>query len=66
MLPGGLRIGPGSNDTNFRDYGRPLTNMAFFKYLGRLLTATDYNWPAVVTNLRKAWRKWDWISWILV
>ena len=29
-----------------------------FKYLGRILTTSDNNWPAVVANLRKARRDW--------
>ena len=29
-----------------------------FKYLERVLTASDNDWPEVVNNLRKARRKW--------
>ena len=36
--------------------------MAAFKYLGRILMATDYNLPEVVANLRKARKRWAWIS----
>ena len=29
-----------------------------FKYLGRVLTAEENDWPAVVRNLRRARQKW--------
>ena len=29
-----------------------------FRYLGRLLTATDDDWPAVAGNIKKARRSW--------
>ena len=29
-----------------------------FNYLGRVLTASDDDWPAVVGNLRKARKRW--------
>ena len=29
-----------------------------FKYLGRVLLAVDYDWPAVIQNLMKAWEVW--------
>ena len=35
------------------DYGRPLERLLSFKYLMRLLTATDDNWKAIIENLRK-------------
>ena len=50
----------------FQAYGRPLEAVASFKYLGRVLTASDYDWTAVVSNLRKARRKWARFSRILV
>ena len=31
-----------------QDYGRPLDTVTYFKYFGRILTALDDNWPAVV------------------
>ena len=36
--------------------------MSEIKYLGRVLTATDDDWPAVVGNLRKARRSWGRLS----
>ena len=49
----------------FRAYGRPLEAVSEFKYLGRLLTASDYDWPEVVGNLRKAQMWWLRMSRIL-
>ena len=37
-----------------------------FKYLVRVLTALDYDWPVVVGNIRKVQTKWDMLSRILV
>ena len=45
-------------EINFRSYGCPLTNVADFKFLGRILMATYYYWPEVVANLRKSMNKW--------
>ena len=39
---------------DFQAYGRPLDLVPEFKYLGRMLTASDNNWTVVVVNLRKA------------
>ena len=35
-------------------YGRPLAMVTSFKYLGRVLTLVDFNWPEVIGNLCKA------------
>ena len=42
----------------FQAHGRTLVAVAEFKYLGRVLTASDENWLEVVDNLRKAWKRW--------
>ena len=42
----------------FQAYRRPLETVTAFKYLGRVLTAYDYDWPEVVDNIRKAWSRW--------
>ena len=39
--------------------------MTPLKHLGRVLTAYDNDWPVVVTNMRKARRKWGRFSRIL-
>ena len=36
-----------------------------FRYLGRLLTATDNEWPAVAGNTRKAWVSWGRLARVL-
>ena len=52
-------------ETVFWAYGRPLTIVAAFKYLGRILPSTYNNWTVVVSNLRKARKKWAQMSRIL-
>ena len=42
----------------FEAYGVPIKSVSEFKYLGRILMATDKDWPAVVRNLGKARRSW--------
>ena len=39
--------------------------MLAFKYLGRVMTVGDNNWPAVAGNLSKARKSWGRLSWIL-
>ena len=39
--------------------------MTEFKYLGRVLTAGDDDWPAVVGNLGKARKSWGWLDRVL-
>ena len=46
-------------------YGVPLSQVTSFKYLGQVLAAEDNDWPAVVRNLRRARKKWVWITWVL-
>ena len=38
----------------FEAYRKPLETVLTFKYLGRLMTAGDYDWPEVAGNLVKA------------
>ena len=42
----------------FHAYGQPMEAVSKFRYLGRLLTATDDDWPAVAGNIKKARRSW--------
>ena len=42
----------------FHAYGKPMEVVSEFRYLGRLLTATDDDWPAVAGNIKKAWVSW--------
>ena len=47
-------------------YGAPIEIVTEFKYLGRILTATENDWPALVGNLSKARRSWGRLSQVLV
>ena len=38
----------------FQDYSKPIKTVISFKYLGRIITASDNIYLAVVGNLRKA------------
>ena len=42
----------------FSAYGRPIQMVTSFRYLGRVISAADDNWPAVVWNLAKARAVW--------
>ena len=39
--------------------------MSGFRYLGRLLTAKDDDWPAVAGNIKKARRSWGRLAKVL-
>ena len=47
-----------STERAFESYGKALEMVSSFKYLGRVMTAGDNNWPAVVGNLVKARKSW--------
>ena len=42
----------------FHAYGKQMREVTEFRYLGRVLTATDDDWPAVAGNIRKARVSW--------
>ena len=42
----------------FHAYGKSMETVLEFRYLGRLLTATDDDWPAVAGNIKKARLSW--------
>ena len=46
-------------------YGLPLTEVSSFKYLGRVLSASDDDWPAVIWNLRRVRQKWVYLSQVI-
>ena len=46
----------------FEAYGAPIESVIEFKYLGRILTATDNDWPVLVRNLGKVRRSWGRLS----
>ena len=49
----------------FSAYGCTLEMVPYFKYLGRVLLAADYYWPAVIRNLMKARVVWRGMTQIL-
>ena len=55
-----------NSERAFRAYGQPMEAVTEFRYLGRILTATDDDWPAVAGNTKKARRIWGQIAKVLV
>ena len=49
----------------FEVYRTQLKTVPSFKYLGRILTAGDDNWPEVEENLGKAQKSWGRLKRIL-
>ena len=47
-----------SMELYFQVYGRQLTLVSLFKYLGQVLTASDNDWTVLMGNLRKACMNW--------
>ena len=54
-----------SSERAFEAYREPIKKVLAFKYLGRVLTAGDNNWLAVVGNMGKARRSSGWLSQVL-
>ena len=49
----------------FHAYGKPMEAVSEFRYLGRLLTATDDDWPEVAGNIQKARVIWGRLARVL-
>ena len=49
----------------FHAYGKPIKAVSEFRYLRRLLTATDDDWLAVAGNIRKARASWGCLARVL-
>ena len=49
----------------FEVYGEQLQTVPRFKYLGRILTEGDDDWPEVAGNLAKARKSWGRLQRIL-
>ena len=47
-----------STEMAFEVYGEQLQTVPSFKYLGRIMTEGDDDWPAVAGNLGKARKIW--------
>ena len=54
-----------STEMAFEAYGKQLEAVPSFKYLGRIMTAGDDDWLAVVGNLGKARKSWGRLTRIL-
>ena len=54
-----------TSEKEFHAYGTKMRAVTEFKYLGRVLTHTDYDWPAVAGNIRKARASWGRLARIL-
>ena len=54
-----------NSERAFHAYGKPMEAVSEFRYLGRLLTATDDDWPAVAGNIRKARVSWGRLARVL-
>ena len=54
-----------NSERDFKAYGEPMEAVSEFGYLGRLLTATDDDWPAVAGNIKKARRSWGRLARVL-
>ena len=57
--------GEAATERAFHAYGKKMRAVTEFRYLGRILTNTDDDWPAVVGNLRKARMTWGRLASIL-
>ena len=55
----------GNLERVFSAYGQPMEAVTDFRYLGRLLSATDDDWPAVAGNIKKARKSWGRLAWVL-
>ena len=49
----------------FHAYGKKMRAVTEFRYLGRIMTNTDDDWPAVAGNIRKARVTWGRLARIL-
>ena len=47
-----------NSERSFHAYGKPMEAVLEFRYLRRLLTAIDDDWPAVAGNIRKSQVSW--------
>jgi hypothetical protein len=54
-----------AHGVSFMVEGAPLEQVSAFKYLGRPLSSTDDDWPAIYSNLSKVHQCWAMVSWVL-
>ena len=58
--------GEAATERSFHAYGKRMQSVTEFRYLGRVMSSTDDEWPAVARNLRKARVTWGRLARILV
>ena len=51
--------------TAFKTYGQPLETVISFRYLGRILTATNNDWLGIISNIQNILWRWARLSRIL-
>ena len=54
-----------NSEQAFHAYGKQMKVVREFRYLGRMLIATDDDWPAVAGNIRKARLSWGQLARVL-
>ena len=54
-----------NSEREFHAYGKSMEAVLEFCYLGRILTATDDDWPEVAGNIRKAQVSWGRLARVL-
>ena len=54
-----------TSEKAFHAYGTQMRAVKEFKYLGRVLTNTDDDWPAVAGNIKQARENWGRLARIL-
>ena len=54
-----------TSERELHAYWKQMMAVTEFRYLGRVLTATDDDWPAVADNIRKARANWGMLARIL-
>ena len=57
--------GEAATERDFTAYGRRMDSVREFRYLGRTLTSTDDDWPAVARNIQRARATWGRLARIL-
>ena len=57
--------GEAATERAFHAYGKRMQSVTEFRYLGRVMTSTDEDWPEVARNLRKARVTWGRLARIL-
>ena len=57
--------GEAATERAFHAYGKKMQSVTEFRYLGRIYTSTDDDWPAVARNLQKPRATWGRLARIL-